>query len=171
MWVLPFIIEICLSHNERVAKLPSPFNLANNDQLESLHYEVSLKGLSKVVVGTLSTLVSSRITTIGLDVSEGLLRDTQEFEQWELLGRILASKDRFPRLSRIRIRLEPQFHWHHMYGLQHTRDLVHRAFPWAAARSVVLEVERLRNDRHLAVREISDDCYSTGIFKRATATF
>jgi hypothetical protein len=169
MWVLPFIIEICLSHKELLVKLPDPLNLADNDQLESLHYEVSLTGLSDAVVRTLSTLVSSRIRTIGLDTTEGLLHDTKEFEQWEHLGSILASKDGFPRLSRILIRLEPDFY--RTYDLQSTWKLVRRAFPWAAARSVVLEVERLRNDRHLAVREISDDCYSTGISKGATATF
>jgi hypothetical protein len=113
--------------------------------------------------------VSSRIRIIGLDMREGLLRDSQEMHHLGRLGATLGCERRFPRLSRILIRLE--FAFCIEFDLENASKMVYRAFPWVSIRPGILVVERLPFERNQGVRELTDDCHSTVMLSRATVTF
>jgi hypothetical protein len=90
-------------------------------------------------------LPSTKITTIGIDVWPGFLHQTEAVYHLKRLGRSVTS--RFPRLSRILIRLE--------YPDNTSLDAIYDAFASCQARGI-LEVEVLPSGN----RNFTDDCFS-----------
>jgi hypothetical protein len=92
-------------------------------------------GIIQVAANMFSTLPPNRITTVGLDISQNVLRDVEEIEHLERLG-VLLSSHYFSRLSRILVRIEgdPPF--------DDSQVVIDRIFSWIRARGI-LQVEML----------------------------
>jgi hypothetical protein len=88
----------------------------------------------------------SKITTIGIDVWPGHLFQTEAVYHLQFLGRNVTS--RFPKLSRILIRLEDD---------DTLLDTIYNAFGQALG---ILEVEVLPSVKRSVVRDFTDDCFS-----------
>jgi hypothetical protein len=94
-------------------------------------------------------LPSTKITTIGIDVWPGFLRQTEAVYHLQRLGRSVTSG--FPRLSRILIRLE--YHTDDTF-----LDAIYDAFSSGLALGI-LEVEVLPYEKRYVVRDLND-CFS-----------
>jgi hypothetical protein len=131
--------------------LPLCINLIHNPHLESFHYTIRAAVTIRAAADLVCKLPSTKITTIGIDVSPDFL---SKFEGYHLqrLGRSVTS--RFPRLSKILIRLE--------FANDTFLDAIYDAFASGQALGI-LEVEVLPSEKRFAVQEFTDDCLSKGM--------
>jgi hypothetical protein len=129
--------------------MPPCINLIHNPHLESFHYTIWTTVTIQAAADIVCKLPSTKITTIGFDFWPGFLHQTEAVCHLRRLGRSMTS--RFPRLSRILIRLE--------YANDTVLDTIYDVFSSGLALGI-LEVEVLPSKRRHAFRDFTDDCFS-----------
>jgi hypothetical protein len=117
----------------------SALNISHIHHLESVQYNIRDFGFSKAAFQMFSSLSSSNIITVGIEIVENLFRHhinhgDNEIRQLQRLDTLLVS---FPKLSRLLV-----LYTYYPHSPGYRADTVHRVFPLCKARGILV-VEKL----------------------------